>query len=729
MVKFDRRRFLQLMTSTIATVGLNTAGWQQQGLQYARVLAQPTRRKRALLVGINEYPDSPLFTPLKGCVQDVEMQQALLMHRFGFSQGDIVTLINQDATRQNILNTFHEFLIQPCQEGDVVVFHFSGHGRRILDPDPLRTAAGEVDDRLNSTLVPSDDGAIGENGEVSDIMGKTLFLLTSQLKTDHVTIVLDSCYAGGGIRGNTRVRSARGGEGYKPSRAELTNQQRWREALGISDEEFRQLRDLGIAKGIAIAAAQRNQKAVDVTFDGFDAGAFTYFLTQFLWHEAESVESVVANVTRNLQEEAFYQTPLGCVAPFQCDPSQQRSQPLPIYFVTPQETDQAPAEAVIQSVSGDRATIWLGGGDPNSIVTYGAGAEFIPAGQTEATEQPIRVLNRNGLTAEVLLPSSLPTGTLLQESARVIPRDVQLAIGLDPSLAAETIAAQQAFAALGDRFALVLPLESGTYPTEVQYILSRLTDRYLELVDAANQEHPPQNSIVLFSPSLDEIIPGSHGEAGEAVEVAIERLAAKFNALYAARLMKLALNANSARPNALNVTAEIEIPEGRSTAAQAFTVRGARTTPASTSETLLEMELEAIFQFVVTNREPDDLHVVVLVVDRTGDITPILPNQFTASVDETLIQSGQTKTIPAPGSGLELRASTKGIGEALILVSRNSPRQALLAVRNDQRSSNIPVVDALLADVEGVELSRSSAGDRQVATAEVAGFSIPFRVV
>ena len=72
MSVFNRRHFFQYATSTLAAIGLSQWHLQRQGLRYARSLAQPTRRKRALLVGINQYPDSKRFTNLRGCVTDVQ---------------------------------------------------------------------------------------------------------------------------------------------------------------------------------------------------------------------------------------------------------------------------------------------------------------------------------------------------------------------------------------------------------------------------------------------------------------------------------------------------------------------------------------------------------------------------------------------------------------------------------------------------------------------------------
>lgn len=727
-----RRHFLQFATSTLTALGFSTLHLENQRIQYAKVLAQPTRRKRALLVGINQYPESALFTNLKGCVTDVDLQRELLIYRFGFNADDIVTLKDAEASRSNILQYFEEFLINPCQEDDVIVFHYSGHGRRIADPDNHIRVEDDRTDPLNSTLVPSDDGAIGDGKTVSDIMGRTLFLLTSALKTENVTMVLDSCYAGGGIRGNTRVRSAGEFFDLQPSAEELEYQERWLSdsRVGASREAILQRRGMGIAKGIAIASARRRQKAVDARFDGFHAGAFTYFLTQSLWHEAESVQSTIARVTQRLGTEQFNQVPLGCVAPLDCDTSQPRSQPQPIYHLDAQDTDRAPAEAVIQAIEGDRATIWLGGSSTNSLTTYQPGAEFRAAGSPDS--DPVTIINRNGLTAEVQMPTAVGTptdlteGALLQESSRIVPRDTTLCIGLDPSLAEEAIAAQVAMGELGNRFELVLPTEEGDYEGEIHYILSRMTEAYQQfLCDAgANADLPEKNTVVLLSSGIDQVVPGSVQEGvALSIATAINTLKSTFNALYAAQFIKLAINADTAQVGRsdgqrLNVNVQIELIQEDGAVGEPTVVDG-----------VMEIPLGIVFQFVATNLESESLYLSILEVDQAGDVTPLFPNQLTGSVEETVIESRDPKTIPASDSRFEFFIENPIRAEFLFMVSRRSPRQALIALRNDQRTSNVPVVDALLADISGVKLSRSTAQQLSISTSDFAAFSIPFRVV
>ncbi|MFB2876078.1 caspase family protein [Floridanema aerugineum] len=126
MPSIKRRQFLQFTGSLLATLGINQLEIQQKGIRYARVLAENTPRKLALLVGINQYPNSQRFNSLKGCVTDVDLQRELLIHRFGFNPKDILILTDAQATREGILTAFENHLIAQAKPGDVVVFHYSG---------------------------------------------------------------------------------------------------------------------------------------------------------------------------------------------------------------------------------------------------------------------------------------------------------------------------------------------------------------------------------------------------------------------------------------------------------------------------------------------------------------------------------------------------------------------------------------------------------------------------
>jgi len=244
-----RRNFIELsLSTTLATLGLSQLEIQEKGLKFAQSIAQNTPRKLALLVGINNYPEARLA----GCITDVYLQRELLIYRYGFNPQDILMVTDDSEikpTRTNILQAFEEHLIKQAKPEDVVVFHYSGHGSMVID---VNNSAEK-----NSTFVPIDRQVNSkEKGQrtVSDIMGKTLFLLMSALPTENVTAVLDSCHSGGGKRGNLTIRSLTGSGDY-PSEEELAYQQQWLTRLNLSPQKFEEERKKGVAKGVVIASA------------------------------------------------------------------------------------------------------------------------------------------------------------------------------------------------------------------------------------------------------------------------------------------------------------------------------------------------------------------------------------------------------------------------------------------------------------------------------------------
>lgn len=740
MSRIKRRHFLQLASSTLAAIGLSHLDIQHQGLRYARVLAQSTPRKCALLVGINDYPDNLRFTPLKGCVTDVELQKELLVRRFRFSPNDIFTLTDDTPdkpTRDNILAYFEEYLIKPSQSGDVIVFHFSGHGDRVLDPDPIRDENGRP--LPNATFVPADAQLNLDDNTVSDIMGKTLFLLMRQLTTENVTVILDSCHSGGGTRGNVRIRSAQSQRDLNPSELELEYQRRW---LGdLTPEDLMRLRQESVATGIVIASAQRHQRALDVAFDGlaadgtfsgFDAGVFTYFMTQYLWQQTASAEGMIAQVNRSLQAAHFAQEPL---VDAKVGSGFERQ---PAYFVSDVDAAQVPpAEAVIRVVSGNRATIWLGGIDHSSMVAFDQDATLTPVG-TDSPMQ-VRILSRSGLYAEVELPASLQPGTLLQESSRVIPGDLKLRIGLDLSLDNETPRAQALLQRL--RRMEPVPAEAGNtpYAGEVQYILSRMTEAYrAAFLGSGVSAVPGTNSIGLFSQSLDEIIPGSFAHPEEPIEEAIARLQPKLTALVAARLVKLTLNANSSR---LNVEAIMRVEgQAEDLIGEAFTVRGGATARAG-EHSLHQLSSGDRFQFQITNRASQDLFLSIWVVGSSGDIAVLFPNPYAAGTPQ--LKANESILIPDPNKGdnFEFFTDETGVGEALIIVSRSPLQRAIQRLNNlaieqqaEIRGAFVTPTDEAIADLLA-DLSDTRSGsvsttaNPQIRTSEIAALSITFAVI
>jgi Caspase domain/Domain of unknown function (DUF4384) len=716
-----RRHLLQSTGATLAAFGWNQLSIRQQGDRYGKVLAQNTSRKLALLVGINKYPGQ-MNRPLKGCLTDVEMQRNLLVYGFGFNQNDIRTVTDEQATREGILTAIEEHLIQQAQPGDVVVFHFSGHGSRIFDPDGIEV------DSLNSTLVPIDSTFDSGETEVNDIMGKSLFLLMAQVKTEQLTVVLDCCYSGGIRAGNGRVRAI-SREGATPSPVELNFQNTQRERLGWSVDEFRQQRmQQRIPKGVRISSAKPRQEAIDAPFDGFDAGVFTYLMTRYLWQQTQNdrFDRVVASNSLSTEIYAIYA---------EKNPQQPQADYNPptnaaqwFYFV---ETQKTPAEAVITDVQGDRVQLWLGGVDKDSLPAFRQDTVFSvvdPAANTPPTL--ITLLSRQGLVGEAIWQSgareALQPGRLLQERIRLMPENFSLHIGLDDrSLSAGEIStATNALNAIDRVNAVPLGQE------EVQAILARMTDEYVLQVGNGSAASPEMGSLGLFSPSLDAIVPTSFGNAGESVLDAIDRLQAKLRLLVAIRLVKLMLNAEASQ---LDVEVSMARTGENNLLASRITPRGQRSNTGRPRRGDRVPEIANLnagdrVEFTIGNYEAQDLYCCVLLVSPSGGLTVLFPSDWRAPEEAAIIVRGSIRQVPdTRDSGIAFEVvGDFGASEVLAIVSTTPLRNTLKALQDLASGQNISrglvsasgaIDTSLIADFRGTDVT------------QFAVFSIPFQVV
>ena len=108
-----------------------------------------TRNVYALLVGINDYAPESGVRGLQGCVRDIQTAQVHLQDRIPSEQLHLVSLFNEQATRQAVINVFKDHL---CLAGkdDTVLFYYAGHGSQEDAPEECWTIEP---DRLNETLV------------------------------------------------------------------------------------------------------------------------------------------------------------------------------------------------------------------------------------------------------------------------------------------------------------------------------------------------------------------------------------------------------------------------------------------------------------------------------------------------------------------------------------------------------------------------------------------------
>jgi hypothetical protein len=151
-----------------------------------------TPHKYALLIGINNYKYSNPregFPNLNGCINDILRMQKLLLN-FGFDPKSIEIKKDSDASHDAVLQAIHQLALK-ASPGDIVVIHFSGHGSHM--PDPARI------NRVDETLVAYDSRNPSKTGDPTggDITGEQLNLAINEIRTKHITVIIDSCYSAG----------------------------------------------------------------------------------------------------------------------------------------------------------------------------------------------------------------------------------------------------------------------------------------------------------------------------------------------------------------------------------------------------------------------------------------------------------------------------------------------------------------------------------------------------
>ena len=709
-----RRAFLQRAGLTLAALGISEAGLLRLSDRYYQALATPTARKLALLVGINQYPDSMYHrtatrsAALAGCVTDVELQRELLMHRFGFSDRDILTLTDRQATRQAIESAFLEHLTEQARPGDVVVFHFSGYGGRVRAENSAET--------VQSSLVPV-DGVLStdqDEGTVNDLLEETLLLLLRSLATNRVTTILDTSYLypGSSLQGNLRLRARPKPSLGKPSQDELEFQDQLLSRLQASREQVGVQRRSGQVPGVLLSAASLDElasattsgsaqdQAFETQWGGFSAGLLTYALTQYLWSVSPattiqvSFNRAAASIAQWVGKEQL--TLMGL---------QSRDQALLTYYVAP--SDRVGAEGIVTSVDDDgrAGELWLGGLFSPGLEAYSLNAVLSvvsPSSSTDlattteiessaiasspsspssasitsevvTTAQPLQVqiYARNGLSAKARIANvgdaaanlRLHVGQLVQETVRVIPRHLNLAIALDPTLERiERVDATSAFSAAP----YITVVIAGEQPADTLFgRVSEAVRPTTATVDVATTEagvvrssdfSSLSRSYGLFSVSR-ELIPNSLGEGGEAVKSAIQRLLPDLKTRLAAKLLRLTANESSSR---LGVTATLELVTAEPTVLLTRTaLRADQVASHATPTPVAELGVPTLpigsqIRYQVLNYSDRPIYFVALSLDSSGSLIALYSSQATSTSEGSETKSPLKQEAIAPGESLSV---------------------------------------------------------------------------
>jgi Caspase domain/Domain of unknown function (DUF4384) len=694
-----RRHLLQFTGSTIAALTADALfpSFLAQRNQALAAWAKPGTRKLALLVGVNRYAGEGLRS-LRGCLMDIEMQRELLISRFGFHPADILVLTDettQKPTRNNILAAYESHLITQAKPDDVVVFHFSGHGSQVIDPDPI-TSDGTL-----GTLVPIDRPNATDSS--FDITGRSLFLLTQALQTEQVTTILDACHSGGTFRGklnpNAMLRSISSlNRTAEMGDREMVYQTQWLKTLQISRPDFTTRRRQGIAKGIALGSAYRNQYSADSNFGDFYAGAFSYLLTRSLWQAArnESIGTLFIDLARRTEDLAdstqIVQTPVLDIKPGS------RLDRAPAYLT---ESVTIGAEGVVKSIAGDRLELWLGGIPAHSLEAFEKGAVF---NILNAENQPIaqvKQTGRSGLTAtgQVLKRSSqLVSGQLLQEQIRGIPVELSLTIGVQPSATIAGIQSsliQSTFAAY-PRFKFVELQSAQSSAVLIDAVIESVIETVIEAKSATRWQ---------LKTSGDRVLK-------EVKETELAALSPALQSILAAKVLRSLANGESAR---LAVITEIRHADRNTLVAQSRS----RFATARSAEPTTGLKPGDAIQIQIQNQSSTPLYAAAVAIDSSANLIvlhpltstkpkPIAP-QATLTIPDRTSGATYRLTLQPPAGALEILTftSTEPLGDILRGLKQLQPTRGMPLLPNG--ADALQIVGNLVGTIDREAKSRGTA--------------------
>lgn len=215
--------------------------------------------KRCLLVGINYVGTG---NDLRGCLNDVANMKTLLESR-GFA--DIKTVLEKEATTAGIKAGL-EWLIAGAVPGDVLVFHYSGHGSQLPsknEPDGFEEIICPID--LNwTTRVITDD---------------TLRQIFNRVPNGvNTTVILDCCHSGTALDQDASLATTKeisvGITDGEPGRYLAPPAHIVEELANRDLVDWKTEKDVN-ASALLIAGCHANQTSADAYINGTYQGAAT----------------------------------------------------------------------------------------------------------------------------------------------------------------------------------------------------------------------------------------------------------------------------------------------------------------------------------------------------------------------------------------------------------------------------------------------------------------------
>lgn len=268
----------------------------------------------AIVVGISHYPKESGWGRISGA-EDINIVVPMLTQN-GFDESHIKTLTEDQATKKGIRLAFDN-LANQVKLGDVVYFHFSGHGQLITDLN--NDEKDEYGDLIgyDTALIPYDACRKydpikyrGKNHIIDDELNEWLHLIKSKIGEEgSLIVVLDACHSGGGTRDedddDNEELITRGGE---PFDIKLNN--RSGNSFGLPNAVDRNIDNTQEGNWICLSACSQKQVNFEFRIDGKSYGRLTTAIAEVLTENITVKELIDAiNNTRQYQVYPKKDTP------------------------------------------------------------------------------------------------------------------------------------------------------------------------------------------------------------------------------------------------------------------------------------------------------------------------------------------------------------------------------------------------------------------------------------
>ncbi|PBK94323.1 hypothetical protein ARMGADRAFT_90185 [Armillaria gallica] len=264
----------------------------------------------ALIIGIDTYNDMPL----KGCVSDALSVKEYITKDLGVAQDHVFCLVNESATRVNIINALCRFYSDTrILYNDIIIIYFAGHGSSYPDPDICSDGADHAIEAIcsidrgtehNGTLIP----------DISDREFNSILSLISRAKGHRITVLLDCCHCGSHSRcsvleGVRTIPPLKHDSATYMLRVAHDHMRHYPGYRSVLDSNWRPDMD----SHIILAAARGHEYAREVEGDNGFHGVFTYSLLHTLRSENLAQRLTYVELLHAMPV-SYYQTPVvaGC---------------------------------------------------------------------------------------------------------------------------------------------------------------------------------------------------------------------------------------------------------------------------------------------------------------------------------------------------------------------------------------------------------------------------------